>query len=317
MGIFFLYYLFMAVRSQAPEYLYEKLEGGIFSTTVIVLLASWLVSRMSAILLIQRLLEFGVIVLICTVVYKIGAGFWDRSVRFFINGPIVFGWIMGSFSIVAGALAILGQNTKRNRALMFIFMGAAIWPLSRGPLLAMVVGQVLLHTRYMLRRSALVSLSIALALGLIVGRFFPVEILGRIYFFMERLAGSGIDGEVADNLRILMWHEALGVWKDHPIFGIGPSNYSIVTQFEGFRYPHNLVLETLAEVGLFGFALLLVAMAWIFSRSSSVGQIIIVFFFICTSFSGDLSYLRMIIVFPAILISMDDKLKRRTDAAEV
>lgn len=71
-----------------------------------------------------------------------------------------------------------------------------------------------------------------------------------------------------------IWKAAVAVWKDHPVGGAGVGNFQAVSPSYSLRLgpleapefitvtpmpPHNLVLEALAETGLVGFALLLLA----------------------------------------------------------
>jgi len=67
--------------------------------------------------------------------------------------------------------------------------------------------------------------------------------------------------------RVILWHEALAVIKDFPIFGCGLNTYSIIAPSykftaDGGTYPHNSYLQMTAELGIVG----LVAFAWIIFR---------------------------------------------------
>lgn len=63
----------------------------------------------------------------------------------------------------------------------------------------------------------------------------------------------------SEQVRLSQWKESIDLLKDHPLFGVGLSGYPIVMQkyhqnlaFEIFQYPHNILMNILAELGLMG-----------------------------------------------------------------
>lgn len=70
--------------------------------------------------------------------------------------------------------------------------------------------------------------------------------------------------------RYVMWDAAWGIFKDHPIFGSGLGSYRLMYD-EYCRshgdmaplHPHNEYLGTLSELGLIGFALMMVPACWV------------------------------------------------------
>ncbi len=100
--------------------------------------------------------------------------------------------------------------------------------------------------------------------GLIVGKATVIE---EQKVQME----SGMVMQVRDRI----WRTALLTWKEYPVFGVGPKNYSQVTEekirewlardgkeyermkFLPYAHAHNLILNTLVEQGLVGLFILI------------------------------------------------------------
>jgi O-antigen ligase len=121
--------------------------------------------------------------------------------------------------------------------------------------LALLFGVLLFRRNY--RAPALVLLVV------LVGAcfyFFPKSI-----FFQMRLKQMFTqDGNVNDELRYSVWHPALRMWEDNPWWGVGPGLFN--TRFPAYRpegiqmspdYAHNDYLNTLADWGAVGAALVL------------------------------------------------------------
>jgi O-antigen ligase len=119
---------------------------------------------------------------------------------------------------------------------------------SRGALAALIVAlAVLVAVRFRLRRAHVIALACVLAGGAVV---------------VVLTAAGGFYGE-----RPTYWRVASRDYRDHPVLGSGAGTY--VRAWDGTRTPsghiaqdaHNLYLETLAELGPFGLALLAAALA--------------------------------------------------------
>ena len=116
---------------------------------------------------------------------------------------------------------------------------------SRGPLIsalsAVMVGSLLTRVRPDYRR--VVVFVALLAIGVLVAyEAAPSYSQLRIIGFLEGDTQGSIDG------RISLYHEAFQSILRHP-FGIGWGNFEGIA-FGGYTYPHDLVLEVLAEAGV-------------------------------------------------------------------
>ena len=75
------------------------------------------------------------ILLLIAIPYKIANGFFERSVSFFINGPIVFARLMS----IAALLSLFYLRGRTRKIAIFIFFLAIVWTESKGPILAILV----------------------------------------------------------------------------------------------------------------------------------------------------------------------------------
>ena len=114
----------------------------------------------------------------------------------------------------------------------------------------------------------LISLAVVLLLGwrylaapdkkflarflLLVGVFliiFGSPIMGRFISSFDLSEGSNLG-------RLAIWQSALKIWQEQPILGVGLGNYPLAIDFsENYRNPmtsHNLYLDILVELGIFG-----------------------------------------------------------------
>jgi O-antigen ligase len=143
----------------------------------------------------------------------------------------------------------LGLIWRRIPRLAILGVAAAVYVLlqsgSRGPLfsaaLAVLVGSLLVRKRPAFHRIA-VFLALLAAGVVIAYEAAPLYSQLRIIGFLEGDTSGSIDG------RISLYHDAVQSILNHP-FGIGWGSFAGIT-FGGYTYPHDLVLETLAEAGV-------------------------------------------------------------------
>ena len=290
--------LMVSFASPDEWYLVSKFEGAVLSTILAAGIISYAMIRWGEDEFLRAFLVVASIVLVLTVAYKFSFGIDDRSVRFFMNGPIVFAWIMGLCALICIVRPPRELGTYKRAAMIFCFVSAAIWTESKGPLLALVVAlgvHVLVSGRV---RSAILATFTGLLIVVLVYRFAPEDTLERFSAISRLLAGrtTAVD-EGSIGTRELLFGEAIKIWQQNPFFGAGLASWPSVSAY-GFDYPHNVTLEILAEAGL---ALLVPFMAmvlFLLVNTSPLGRIVLIYFFICTSLSGDISYLRFLLSFP-------------------
>lgn len=133
---------------------------------------------------------------------------------------------------------------------------------SRGPVLGLAVGLlslVALTMRERRNRNRLLGVVAAFAAAVaVVPSFVPAHDIARSLGAFV-LNGSG----VSSNGRSQLWHEAFSLFLRHPLLGAGTGSFAALDPVK--VYPHNVVLEVGAELGLVGVLALLAAL-WVTSR---------------------------------------------------
>jgi putative inorganic carbon (HCO3(-)) transporter len=134
---------------------------------------------------------------------------------------------------------------------------------SRGPVLGLLLGvaallALLVRSRASRRRIPLLVISVVLAV-VAIGIVVPHEATQRSLSILSD-AGSG----VSSNGRSQLWSLAFEQFAGHPLEGVGTGGFAVVAPVE--RYPHNILLEGAAELGVAGLLLLLGVMVSAFSR---------------------------------------------------
>jgi len=133
-------------------------------------------------------------------------------------------------------------------------------------------------------------LAVALALLFVtLGVFYPYSRrMQAVPAFVSALYHSAVTGkkpELGKNIsgwdRLEMWHAGISIWRDYPLFGVGPANIRKTFDFYhpkplsgqgdefGLANVHNLFLQHAVERGLFGLAALLALMGALFHAAWS------------------------------------------------
>ena len=162
--------------------------------------------------------------------------------------------------MILAAFVLLGAGPVWRRAVAmaavpFLAVGFAASG-SRGPVLGLAAGLVLfialtLKERESRRRLVLLVLG-AFAAAVAIPQLVPGGTAGRAFSI---LLGKSEDGESFSNGRLHLWGQAWRAFRDHPLFGIGTGGFGAINPIE--LYPHNILLETAAELGVLGLLLVL------------------------------------------------------------
>lgn len=283
------------LRSEDPRYALEKVEALVFGTCVPFFLAASAIRRWGVRAFAESFVAFGMILLFATLLYKLHYGLFDRSVRFFLNGPIVFGWMMGFLSLVAG-LQARWEPRLWNYFCLVAFMLAMIWTQSKGPLIAYALTVVLAsarHAKALLVIAVLVAFAMSVLLLSSPAEHHLAE-SSRLSVLLdpdEKLDASEHYGSVG--VRADMLKAGTQLVAEYPFIGIGLGNWEAYTEF-GFKYPHNQHLEVLVELGGGVFLIYLGGLLFGMLRSQKVVPYFAFFFIIAGLFSGDIAYLRYV-----------------------
>jgi O-antigen ligase len=169
------------------------------------------------------------------------------------------GLIIVTYILLAGArVSLRAAATVLIPVLVISLLAAG----SRGPVLGALVGMLTLFAmvvgnRMARRRLLLVAVGGVFA-AILAAQLVPGQSIGRSFSFLSG-SGSGL----TSNGRFELWSEAWRLFADNPLFGIGTGSFFAVDGLN--RYPHNLLLEVGAELGIIGIALLLgfLASSWL------------------------------------------------------
>jgi O-antigen ligase len=125
---------------------------------------------------------------------------------------------------------------------------------SRGPAVGLVLGLLALFALTLrdpvARRRVTLVFAAGVAGAILVVQLVPGQNVSRTLFF---LLGSSQDS--SSNGRSALWGTAWHAFTSHPLFGLGTGGFAGVDPLN--LYPHNLLLEVLAELGIVGGLLVL------------------------------------------------------------
>lgn len=134
--------------------------------------------------------------------------------------------------------------------LLTVQVAAFIATLSRGGVIALVVASAIVltigqvHSRRLPNGLAVVSVAIV---AVVLVPQVPIAMGALLSQRRETtLTGEGFNG------RTPTWQMAIELWRTHPYFGIGEGTWNAAVPVEYFGQAHNVLLQILAELGIFG-----------------------------------------------------------------
>lgn len=268
--------------------------------------------------------------------------FCTEAVIAFLNSTIVgqqvealgitylgIGRVIGPAALILLVYGTVVERRTGFRISVLLSFGGAIAVLlllgGRGPFLATILPSTLLFyyglklnylkgtiriRRFMWPLLALVFAAVSLAST--VGASETMSTIRRLYKLTESLGGSA-------ETRIRMYGEAIQVWMAHPLFGAGVGSWPVLTGFGDIKmYPHNMILEVLAEFGLIG--LFLLSLPFLFAlrhlrrvthvRRDPWALLALMLFlnaFVNAMFTGDLSDNRYVFAFLGLLVARHER----------
>jgi O-antigen ligase len=292
--ILLIYLFFNSLLIGNFSYGFEKLTLGLMFPLAIFNLLIF--TNMSTNSIINGLICSSLIIAVTAIVFKLYFGFFTRGVSFGFLGPITFSWING-FSFIA----LLFKKVKKNidQFLMFFFFLMIIWSGSKGPIIAILV-LMILNLKFFIPLGANKKLKYFIALSCFFIFLFLlkdyVRSLNGLYDIIvspkEYIENQG-KGSVG--IRIDLYKQAFFLFVEKPFFGHGFGSWADISNTK-FKYPHNIVLELMAETGFIG--LLFFTLIIFLGRGNNLQlNAISLFGVIALLFSGDFSYFRYVLLF--------------------
>jgi O-antigen ligase len=160
------------------------------------------------------------------------------------------------------------------------YVTANVIAMSRGGTMAMAAGAILccLFLKHKIRAFIIISIATSLIFFLAPPKFFKE---------MDSIKQGSEESTAFD--RTYGWHLAIMMFADHPLLGVGPSNYASHYPEYNFRYrlfakrtpgrdpslnrvAHSTPIQWLAEMGLIGIPIILLLQFALFSNWRIIGQ---------------------------------------------
>lgn len=296
-------FLVSLFRSNEIFFAIEKIEGGILVGVIVAAGVSFVIRLSNEEKFLKVFLAVSFLILTLTLLYRFSLGITDRNARFLLNGPIVFGWLMG-LNFVICIYLFFTEKKILYLLLAIVFILSVAWTQSKGPILASFAGlSVIFFKNVDLKK-------IRLILFMFLSLFFVYYIFsyfdfGERYLALIRIFNNDLNesdgGSV--NIRAEMFLYSIRLWESNFLFGVGIGNWkeyvnNLLSVNIKFIYPHNFLAESLSETGVFGFTFLGGLYFIVFYKSSFIPRLIMLYFTICLLFSGDASYLRFLFSIP-------------------
>jgi O-antigen ligase len=192
-----------------------------------------------------------------------------------IQGPFGYANAKGSFFAVAALAALMVATAVPTRVGKLGAMGAAVLcaavPFAIGSLAAGVLAALLGPAALAM---AAVDRTRVFAIGvgvLAAGAVAATVVLGALFEPVgEHGSVERASAAVLSERRPALWHDALGLMADHPVFGVGPGRFQVTSRVAlsdpDARWAHNEFVQQGAEQGVPGLILLAAGFAWGFGR---------------------------------------------------
>lgn len=195
-----------------------------------------------------------------------------------LAGPLGYGNANGAFYVQASIAGLMVATSARS-SLLRVFGGLGAGTFAALPFIAHAVTAAWLVV--ILPGIALVASTLAGGRGArasvaLFGLAFLTILAATIVVGSRYSSASGptlierAATQAADRDRVILWHDAFVIMRDHPGAGVGPGRYQVVSPIASkdrdYRWAHNEFLQQGAEGGITGLILLAVIFLWGFSR---------------------------------------------------
>ena len=243
--------------------------------------------------------------------------------------PIGLGRAMGTVILVLVFYFVRARRARMRLLAMAAVLPAAVVLIgsgSRGPLLGLVVGLPVLVIGLAgqpasLRRAIVAIGATAVGGAIAIVTVVPPAVAGRV---LSIFGSTEQQGELS---RYALWSDAITIWSRDAataLVGVGTGGYAALTQYRGTLYPHNLLIETGVELGVVGVLVLLIGLAWTFSRAYALTRVpgeagafgayllaVLAMDVVTAQFSGDMPYNADIWVTTGLIVGLAADVARR------
>lgn len=289
-------FLFCMMNSEIIDYALMKFDAVIFNALISAIYFNILINKITFNDFLKNIIFVGLFLLVPTLVYKYIFGFFQRDIRFLLNGANVFGWLSGFYAL----LCLIFLRNKVYFLFFLVFLFCVFWSQSKGALISLFISSLLLvlyRNKFSLKAigKVIMMIPIFFAFKFIASNYFSDSRINAIFRIIEGNTGDSDYGSVG--IRFEMYNSALELFYSNMLTGIGLGDFSIYTNYD-IMYPHNVPLELLAEMGFIGISFFIIFYLLFYTINKNLYlTIFVIYFFIVCLFSGDISYLRYSMVF--------------------
>jgi O-antigen ligase len=184
----------------------------------------------------------------------------DLAINIAINWPLALAFVLASRGMFKKALWLIG--------LLGLFYGV-VGTYSRSGSIAMIICFAICIWEFAIRGKRFLLLAGAgfLALVVVVVMVATPHYMTRMESLMEgNIEGSGDHGSLEARQQLLT--DSIELTKKHPLFGVGPGNFPVVT--ESWHVTHNTYTELSCETGLPGLIIYLLILVFAFRNLARV-----------------------------------------------
>jgi|GEM_PF-1021479 len=175
-----------------------------------------------------------------------------------------------AMAIVIGAGCLARAGERKRFALVVVaalflvgLLVALLRTQSRGGLLALGAGLAVFLGVVLLRLRSRQALAVSIACALLVGGL-ALLAGGKT---LQRFAGTGLPSDDSAATRVAVWHNAVGMWRDAPLFGHGWGSFaSVFPMYQQIsmeevmvKHPESSWLQWLTELGFIPVVMIVIA----------------------------------------------------------
>jgi O-antigen ligase len=255
-----------SINMHGDEFFYRKLKS-LFLSLLTIPIAIYMLRRD----LISGAIVFSSLALVLlTILFSLYGNYNKNDAGYILNNVYLHG------SFLAGFLSLLCLVTNQSKLLLIPLMGCIIVLGGRGPFFALIVVYAIIIFSFwfgLFKRSGLEKRTghlILLILPVITILFYsaiPVyfhRMIQRMFVLFTETGGGGSGERRLEHLDF-----AISAFVSSPALGVGFSNYGMyISGFSNNSYPHNFILELVAESGLIGTIPVLTTIGYIFYKST-------------------------------------------------
>jgi len=203
---------------------------------------------------------------------------------------------------IAAVMSFFALDGYRRWVSVLAFSAAVAWTASKGPLLAIVT--VIMYLALFRATITVRLVTIAIIAAIVASFPFAVEplrgepTLARLIEVYDHIMGQGAAGSIED--RAELSRSTLEIIRENPFFGVGLGGWGTAVVLDQsvwdrladydyvYKYPHNMFLEVLSEVGVPLGLVSLLPFFYFLIAPRHPAAMICAFGLICQSASGDL-----------------------------